>query len=280
VEPITHFLTGACLSRAGLNRKTPLATLTLVVNGLSLPVFQLVTSGTPKTSAYPGTCTNFSAPKAGDGSSADTNTDGTPKPDFDLTGNTLTPLDCGGTAVISVTGTLTGGGTATLTFVWPPDSDNDGMPDAWEKLYCPATNPNCLVKDADIEQLGSNPAVGDAFANFDEWRGFIVSGTHIRTDPTKKDLFVHLLNPQCSRTYSTTPAGGATDSLIGKSSPTDTRTIYPVDGTSILADLPNLGGSSTTVAIHFLGFNAGGTNTSTNEWMDNLARYLESLQAK
>lgn len=29
MEPITHFLTGACISRAGLNRKTGLATLTL-----------------------------------------------------------------------------------------------------------------------------------------------------------------------------------------------------------------------------------------------------------
>ena len=31
MEPLTHFLTGACLSRAGLNRKTGLATLTLVL---------------------------------------------------------------------------------------------------------------------------------------------------------------------------------------------------------------------------------------------------------
>jgi inner membrane protein len=31
LEPLTHFLTGACLSRAGLNRKTGLATLTLVL---------------------------------------------------------------------------------------------------------------------------------------------------------------------------------------------------------------------------------------------------------
>jgi inner membrane protein len=31
LEPVTHFLTGACLSRAGLNRKTGLATLTLVL---------------------------------------------------------------------------------------------------------------------------------------------------------------------------------------------------------------------------------------------------------
>jgi inner membrane protein len=31
LEPVTHLLTGACLSRAGLNRKTGLATLTLVL---------------------------------------------------------------------------------------------------------------------------------------------------------------------------------------------------------------------------------------------------------
>jgi inner membrane protein len=31
VEPVTHFLTGACLGRAGLNRKTALATLTLTL---------------------------------------------------------------------------------------------------------------------------------------------------------------------------------------------------------------------------------------------------------
>jgi len=31
LEPVTHFLTGACLSRAGLNRKTALATLTVTL---------------------------------------------------------------------------------------------------------------------------------------------------------------------------------------------------------------------------------------------------------
>src|SRR5947209_19810967 len=31
LEPVTHFLTGACLSRAGLNGTTGLATLTLVL---------------------------------------------------------------------------------------------------------------------------------------------------------------------------------------------------------------------------------------------------------
>lgn len=32
MEPITHFLTGACLARAGLNRTTPLATTMLVLS--------------------------------------------------------------------------------------------------------------------------------------------------------------------------------------------------------------------------------------------------------
>ena len=31
LDPVTHMLTGACLSRAGLNRKTALATLTLTL---------------------------------------------------------------------------------------------------------------------------------------------------------------------------------------------------------------------------------------------------------
>jgi inner membrane protein len=31
LEPITHFLTGACLGRAGLNRKTALATVTVTL---------------------------------------------------------------------------------------------------------------------------------------------------------------------------------------------------------------------------------------------------------
>ncbi len=31
MEPVTHFLTGACLSRTGFNRKTALATLTMTL---------------------------------------------------------------------------------------------------------------------------------------------------------------------------------------------------------------------------------------------------------
>jgi len=43
LEPVTHFLTGACLSRAGLNRKTGLATLTLVLAS-EIPDLDIVTA--------------------------------------------------------------------------------------------------------------------------------------------------------------------------------------------------------------------------------------------
>lgn len=43
LEPVTHLLTGACLSRAGLNRKTGLATLTLVLAS-EIPDLDLVTA--------------------------------------------------------------------------------------------------------------------------------------------------------------------------------------------------------------------------------------------
>ncbi|HEY6348817.1 MAG TPA: metal-dependent hydrolase [Candidatus Angelobacter sp.] len=43
MEPVTHFLTGACLSRAGLNRKTGLATLTLVLAS-EMPDLDIVSS--------------------------------------------------------------------------------------------------------------------------------------------------------------------------------------------------------------------------------------------
>lgn len=43
MEPVTHLLTGACLGRAGLNRKTGLATLTLVL-GSEFPDVDLVSA--------------------------------------------------------------------------------------------------------------------------------------------------------------------------------------------------------------------------------------------
>ena len=52
MEPLTHFLTGACLARAGFNRKAALATATMtlaaeapdidVIGNFKDPVFELI----------------------------------------------------------------------------------------------------------------------------------------------------------------------------------------------------------------------------------------------
>jgi len=155
------------------------------------------------TSAHPGICTNY-------GTDAD--------PDFVLSGTQLISNDCGGTTDLLVDTNL-----GLATFRLPQDSDHDGIPDAWENQF------GNLVPTADTEL---NPSVtaqtspqggavyqGDGLAAFDEYRGFIVSsadpaagvpfalltGTkHIRTNPGIKDIFVHVVNSQC--TPATPPA--------------------------------------------------------------------------
>lgn len=165
----------------------PGETVQIVVNGLSSPTiglaFDALTAGNPiansalTTSAYPGTCTNFGS---------DTGAD------FTLVGSELRSNDCGGMAVIVVNPGTSG----ELKFVLPQDTDFDGIPDIFEAKFCAAATPDCLVRDADIDTgpLASSPCC-DGISNFDEYRGFIVSGKHVRGDPKQKDLFLHLVNP-------------------------------------------------------------------------------------
>lgn len=177
------------------------------------------------TSAYPGTCTNT-------GATSDLSAD------FTLSGNQLTSHDCGGMAVLLVTPS----GSPTYTFILPQDSNANGMPDVWEIKYG-----GSLVATAEID-AGLGTLIGDGFANFDEYRGFIVSGTHIRTDPKQKDLFVHLVNPQCGGT-----------SLLGGGS------VTYVTGAALFSNLNTL---ISGTQIHALGLNPNATNFQTTEWVD------------
>src|SRR6185503_6488715 len=124
--------------------------------------------------------------------------------DFVSTGTTVTTpggtgygfkaLDYGGMLVVLV---------GSAKYIIPRDSDIDGMPDAWENLY------GNLAPDADVDPgPGGNGAVGDGIANLDEYRGFIVSGTHVRMHPSVKNVFVHLVNPQCVAGSATSYLGG------------------------------------------------------------------------
>jgi hypothetical protein len=228
--------------------------VTLVANNAGTnPVLTLVPStstSATRTSAYPGQCTNFPANVA----TPDT-TD-----DFRLSGNQLTPTDCGGRAVIQVNGTS--------TFILPRDSDNDGIPDIWEKRYCPTTSPNCLTNNPAIDprtnpnpndiDTGPGTLQGDGIANIDEYRGFIIRGQHVRTNPQLKDLFVQLFHPQCQT--------AGTSSLLGGGAVT-----YPADGTSIFAAMQTL---ISAEQIHTMDHIPDATNSRPNdEWVDNLQRY-------
>ena len=207
--------------------------------------------------AWPGTCTNYSAPRAPNTESSDTNANGTPKPDFlPVTGNNqLMPLDCGGTAILAVTD-----GVNNYTFQLPRDANGNGIADSWEAAFG-----GNLVAAADLDN--------DGISNFDEYRGFIVSRQLVRGDPTKKDLFVFLVNPQVGAASLSLPAGA---SLVGKG-PTETRIVYPTDGALNAYTLA----LAPVARVHLIGMKrdaAGnpvfdGLNKNTDEMIDRLASF-------
>jgi hypothetical protein len=129
-----------------------------------------------------------------------------------LTGNqiTLRSLDFGGSITLHAEA-IVGGSTIQADFKIPKDTDNDGLPDAWENLY------GDLVPNEDIDRSPKNNYVGDGLTNFQEYRGlkwgelrkidpdpatnpykttaYVFDNVrHFRTKPLKKDLFVKYRN--------------------------------------------------------------------------------------
>jgi hypothetical protein len=154
------------------------------------------------TSAYPGQCTNVGSGAEADFTLAST----TPvtlqtSTATSVVGYALTPTDCGGMAVIQV---------GTFKFILPRDGTAtlpaNGIPEVWENLYGGNLDP---TQDVDIGPVATSP-IGDGLSTFDEYRGFIVSGKQIRTDPRQKDLFVHVVNPGDSNAgvFVTSPSCG------------------------------------------------------------------------
>jgi hypothetical protein len=150
--------------------------------------------------------------------------------------------------------------------------------------------------------------VSDGIAALDEYRGFMVSphdlttegvsliaGTkivkffggelytdgnnkvhkHIRTSPRSKDLFVHLVNPQClpgvvpGQISDATVFTGSTASLLGGG----VSNYLPPDGTPLFGFVTNL---ISQTQVHPLDYNKGGTNYTTDEWVDNFVSYAKS----
>jgi hypothetical protein len=180
------------------NAVTPV-TITLLPSSMPDPV----PTKTLTTSAYPGQCTNFGSGDEQDFTSALSN--GLFQ---------LVPTDCGGMAVLEVTGNDVSGAQFTYRYIVPADTDFDGVSDNYEKLYCTqyaADDPlrlTCLdaTADEDTSPEGDMSPKGDGIAVRDEARGFRVKGEYIQTAPGVKDLFVHFVDqPQCMDTAGASP---------------------------------------------------------------------------
>jgi hypothetical protein len=201
--------------------------------GVSFPL----ASGAPNpfvagltTSAYPGQCTNL-----GSGTEADFTPLGPAvvlqiSSASSVVGYELKPNDCGGMAVVQV---------GNAKFILPRDGTAtvaaNGIPEVWENLHGGTLDPG---GDIDIGPVATSP-IGDGLSTFDEYRGFIVSGKQIRTDPRQKDLFLRVVNPGdsnagvfvTSASCGTSCYGGGTAMYPAPSSPNATLTVPGAAGT-------------------------------------------------
>jgi len=66
----------------------------------------------------------------------------------------------------------------------PSDGNDNYIADAWT-----IGDGGAARDDTDCDPAGDD-FPGDGLSRYEEYRGFLVSGSHVRTDPTKKDVFV------------------------------------------------------------------------------------------
>ena len=78
------------------------------------------------------------------------------------------------------------GGTATFTRI-PLDDNDNHIADSAEQDHSPDGKKAATDDDDDIPT--GNGTKGDRLSRYEEYRGFMVAGAHVRTDVTKKDVF-------------------------------------------------------------------------------------------
>lgn len=75
---------------------------------------------------------------------------------------------------------------AVVDITVPKRSNGSKIADSWREKY--KIGPND-AEDQDLKPTGDDNH-GDGFSNYEEYRGFVIKGTHIRTNPTIKDIFI------------------------------------------------------------------------------------------
>lgn len=108
----------------------------------------------------------------------------------------LVASDYGGFTKVEVT---PDGGTTVKTIQIPQDNDGNLLPDAgWMASGRGQITPHAQMDPAaDLDLDPTTPAAfpgrgrfGDGLSIYEEYRGFMARGRHIRTDPSRKDLFI------------------------------------------------------------------------------------------
>ncbi|HMJ83132.1 MAG TPA: hypothetical protein VK504_08205 [Vicinamibacterales bacterium] len=143
---------------------------------------------------YPGIAMNWPITSAGIGFDLDFGASALSTPDlkFDTSGDTKTKLfvyDYG--AAGHLTATIT---TAKKKFVIEIDLPtlDRGLPSAGWNAGGVAVSAAGLTAEGDTDDSEPVDSVGDGFSNYEEYRGFSVQGSHLRTSPHKKDLFIDM----------------------------------------------------------------------------------------
>jgi hypothetical protein len=85
------------------------------------------------------------------------------------------------------------GGTKSTQLIVPKDDNNNHIADDWEKKNVSPNFSTDPASDEDMVPEGAGP--GDGLSLYEEYRGFMVRGKYLRTDPSKKDLFIYSSAP-------------------------------------------------------------------------------------
>ncbi len=111
---------------------------------------------------------------------------------------TITSYDWGAYGRLNATALLDGGGEITahvegggeLDLTIPRDDNGNHVADSWEKPFALKTFDAEADDDATPHDVGTEAYKGDGLSLYEEYRGFMQQGRHIRTSPLVKDLFV------------------------------------------------------------------------------------------
>lgn len=108
----------------------------------------------------------------------------------------ISSFDWGAWATLRVTAELESGETVfahlrgkegTTALRVPKDENDNHIGDPWERRM----HAEGVAAEADDDEQPTGAGPGDGLSAYEEYRGVLTDGDHVRTDPHRKDLFIH-----------------------------------------------------------------------------------------